>query len=147
MKTHAVALVALCAVLWAKPGVADLTPAQAEQAAAFVAGVRALDPHTEESEPAFQALVEKHVPDAGQIQVYLEFMTASGFECPPLTSLAYKNGQLVFRCRFKPDLGPTGEPNLSGVVEVSWFSVTAYCTEKRYIMRVEGSMTHGFIGP
>lgn len=147
MKMQAVALVALCAVLWAKPGVADLTPAQAEQAAAFMASVRALDPHTEESEPAFQALVAKYVPDAGQLQVYLEFMMASGFECPPPTSLAYENGQLVFRCRFKPDLGPTGEPNLSSVVEVSWFSVAAYCTEKRYIMRLESSMTHGFTGP
>lgn len=139
----------LAASWWAMPALADAPEATAEQAAAFIAGVRALDPHTEASEPEFQSLVAAHVPAAGEIQQYLDFMTASGFTCPPATSLAYEGDPkvLVFRCTFEPDLGPAGEPNLSSVTEKSLFGVTAYCDEQRHVERVRGYMTHGLIGP
>lgn len=127
---------------------AELTPDQLHQVEAFSAGVRALDPHTEDSEPALQALVEKYVPDAGRIQVFLDFMTASGFECPPITSLATGANKLPeFACKYEPDLGPTGKPNWSSVTEQALFYVIAHCDEKKYIMTVEGLMMHGFLGP
>lgn len=139
--------VLVLSAFWAKPGSAELSLEQAKQAEAFMAGVRALDPHTEQSERGFLALVEKYVPASGSVQAYLEFMTAGGFECPPISSLAYEGGSLVFHCTFEPDLGSRGEPNLSSVSEVSWFGVTAHSDDERNVLSVTGYMTHGLIGP
>jgi len=124
------ALVAIAAS-WAQDAPAQMTPDQARQAAAFAAAVRALDPHTIESEPALKALVEEYVPDAGRVQVFLEFMTASGFECPPSTSPVRGYVNLFdVSCSFQPDLGPSGEPSLSSVIETALFFVTANCNKK-----------------
>jgi len=146
---HRVPVVAVVASLWAMPALAELTPALTQQAAVFTASVRALDSHTKESEPEFQMLVAAYVPAAGEIQEYLDFMTISGFSCPPTTSPAYEGDPevLVFRCTFEPDLGPSGEPNLSSVTEKSLFGVIAYCDEQRNVQRVRGYMTHGLLGP
>jgi len=135
---------------WAQPSVAELTPEQHQKAEAFRAGVHALDPHTEDSETAFQVLVEKYVPAAGPVQGFLDFMTASGFECPVITSLEEDTRRKVpiYSCEFKPDIGVSGEPNISGVTEVSWFGVIADSDEQRRVAQaVEGYMTHGFTGP
>jgi hypothetical protein len=139
----------IAASCWAMPALAELSPAQAEQAAAFMAGVRGLDPHTTASEPEFQELVATYVPASGEIQHYLDFLKVSGFTCAPATSLAYEGNpaELVFRCTFEPALGPTAEPNLSSVTEISLFGVVAYCDEQRNVARVSGYMTHGFLGP
>jgi hypothetical protein len=127
---------------------AQMTTDQTQRAGAFSAAVRALDPHTKESEPIFLSLVKRYVPAAGPIGEFLDFMTASGFECPPITSLAENDRKLpTFTCRFDPDLGPTGEPNLSSVVEEATFYVTADCDKNRYIMTIQGAMMHGFVGP
>ncbi|MGH6894881.1 MAG: hypothetical protein ACREEP_21760 [Dongiaceae bacterium] len=148
MRPVLIAVLVAMAGSWANAVSGQMTPEQVQEAEAFAAGVRALDPHTEESEPPFLALVERYVPDAGRVQVFLDFMTASGFECPPITSLAVNEFKIpIFRCTFAPDLGPAGKPNLSSVIEETSFGVTAECDEKRYIMRIEGYMTHWATGP
>lgn len=149
MKSASIVLFAAIVGLWAKGSAAEMTPEQVQKAEAFIAEVRALDPHTQESEPAFQALVAKYVPATGPVQGYLDFMTASGFECPWEHSLSDEIDREMptYRCTFKPDLGRSGEPSLSSVTEIALFDVAADCDKDRNVMTVKGSMTHGFVGP
>lgn len=128
---------------------ADMAGADLQRAAAFGAAMRALDPHSKDSERPFQELVATYVPQAGGVQPYLDFLTASGFSCPAITSLAYEPGSdvLMFLCRFEPDLGATGEPNLSSVTEAAVFYVQARSDAKHRILSIEGAMHHGPIGP
>lgn len=134
--------------MWATVACAQMSPEQMQQVEAFSAGVRALDPHTKKSEPAFLELVKQYVPATGPISQFLGFMTASGFECSPETSLAENDQKLpTFTCRFDPDLGPSGEPSLSSVTEVAAFYVTADCDKDRYIMTIKGVMAHWLLGP
>jgi hypothetical protein len=143
----AVVLVAV-AGLWATAAGAQMSPEQKRQVEAFSAGVRALDPHTKKSEPAFLELVRQYVPATGPISQFLGFMTASGFECSPATSLAENAQKLpTFTCRFDPDLGPSGEPSLSSVTEEAAFYVTADCDKDHYIMTIKAVMAHWFLGP
>lgn len=142
----AVALAAMTA-LWATVANAQ-SPEESQQVKAFSAGVRALDPHTKKSEAMFLELVRQYVPVTGPIGGFLDFMTASGFKCPPDTSLVEDDQKLpTFTCRFDPDLGPTGEPSLSSVTEEAAFYVIADCDKNRYIMTIRGFMMHGFLGP
>ncbi|HNB29209.1 MAG TPA: hypothetical protein PLR41_19735 [Alphaproteobacteria bacterium] len=149
MKKLPVALFLAVIGLSTRAGWAEITAGQTQQAIAFRTEVQALDPHTNASELDFQVLVAKYVRAAGPIQDFLDFMTASGFKCPPVTSLAYDqfDGSLVFRCTFEPDLGSTGEPSLSSVVEVSVFGVVAHSDVKLTVTKVDGYMTHGLTGP
>jgi hypothetical protein len=143
----AAALVVLTG-LWATAAAAQTSPEQKRQIEAFSAGVRALDPHTKKSEPAFLDLVRQYVPAAGPISGFLGFMTASGFKCSPATSLAENAQKLpTFTCRFDPDLGPSGEPSLSSVTEKAAFYVIADCDKDSYILAIKGIMMHGFLGP
>lgn len=134
---------------WSASAWADLTAEQRQSAEDFGAKVRELDPRAERSEPLYQALVEDYVPRAGPVQQYLDFMLASGFTCPPITSLAYEPGSdvLLFRCSFAPDLGESGAPNLSSVTEETVFSVIARSDGQHTIIGIEGSMIHGLTGP
>lgn len=149
MKPVPVTLSAALLSLSTSTGWAEITTGQIQQAALFRAEVQALDPHAKASEPGFQLLVSKYVRAAGSIQDYLDFMAASGFTCPPITSLAYDqdDGSLVFRCTFEPDLGSTGEPSLSSVQEVAVFGVVAHSDAKMMIAKVQSYMTHGLTGP
>lgn len=150
MKFALVALIGIAIGPWVNVGWAEMTPEQLQKAEAFKAGVHALNPHTIDSEPAFQALVKEHVPVGGSVQGFLEFMTTSGFECPVITSLAEDAERKVpiYSCTFQPDLGASGEPSLSSVIEVSWFGVTADTDQQRRFVRVvEGYMSHSFLGP
>ena len=136
--------------LWAAAGQAEMASEQVQRVEAFKAGVLALDPHTPASELPFQALVEKYVPASGPLQEFLDFMTASGFKCPAITSLAEDTRRKVpiYHCSFVPDLGPSGEPNLSSVTEKSSFGVIADSDDQRRVVRaVEGYMSHYFLGP
>lgn len=136
--------------LWADVGWAEMTPEQLQKVVAFKAGVQALDPHTIDSEPAFQALVKRYVPADGSVQGYLDFMTASGFTCHPITSLAEDTLRKVpiYRCSFHSDLRPSGEPNLTSVTEQSVFGVVADSDDqRRFVRAVEGYMSHGLLGP
>lgn len=130
-------------------GWAEISAEETQLASAFRTEVQALDPHSLASEPEFQTLVDKYVRAAGPIQGYLDFMMASGFQCPPITSLAYDqdDGSLVFRCTFEPDLGATGEPSLSSIQEVSVFGVVAHSGANLMVAKVESYMTHGLTGP
>jgi hypothetical protein len=134
---------------WSGPACADLTAELRQSAGDFGAKVRELDPRAEDSEPLYRALVESYVPSAGPVQQYLDFMTASGFTCPSISSLAYEPGSdvLLFRCSFAPDLGESGEPSLSSVTEETVFSVIARSDAQHVVMGIEGSMIHGLTGP
>ena len=147
MKVVSNVCLAAAVCLWAKVSMAELTAEQTQQVKAFVAGVHALDPHTEKSEPAFQALVEQYVPDTGPLQTFLDFMIASGFECPWPSWKALDPKKPTYPCAFEPDLGATAEPNLAGITEVSWFHIAAHYDEHRNLTKLEPTMTHGFIGP
>lgn len=150
MKFRLGLLVGVTVGLWANVGWAEMTPEQLRGAEAFKAGVLALDPHTIESEPAFQALVKRYVPADGSVQGYLDFMIASGFTCHPITSLAEDTQRKVpiYGCTFQPDLGPSGEPNLAGVTEKSIFGVVADSDDqRRFVQAVGGYMSHWFVGP
>jgi hypothetical protein len=145
LKVVSTVCLAVAACAWAKAGVADLTAKQTQQSKAFVAGVHALDPHTEKSEPGFVALVEQYMPATGPAQTFLEFMAASGFECPWPPGAKVK--PLTHHCAFKPDLGPTAEPSLSGVTERAWFGIIAHYNANHDLTKLEPYMVHGFVGP
>ena len=149
MKPVSVTIFAALLSVSTSTGWAEISAGQTQQAAFFKREVQALDPHSTASEPEFQSLVDKYVSAVGPIQDYLEFMMASGFQCPPITSLAYDqdDGSQIFRCTFEPDLGSAGEPNLSSIQEVSVFGVIAHGDANLMVAKVQSYMTHGLTGP
>ena len=128
---------------------ADVTTEQLREVEAFMAGVRALDPHTMKSEPGFQALVEAHVPARGALGEFLEFMAAAGFECPwPANAPRRIDPEMpTYPCAFEPDLGPSGQPNWSSVIEGAWFVITAHYDNGGNVTKLKASMIHGYVGP
>ena len=145
MRVVSTICLAFAACLWPKVSMAELTADQIEQVRAFVAGVNALDPHTENSEGGFVVLVAQYVPAAGPAQTFLDFMIASGFECPWPPGAEAK--PRIHHCAFKPDLGPTAEPSLSSVTEDAWFGIVAHYDANHDPIKLDPYMVHGFVGP